>query len=101
ISTFFDDEYRHKTVEKVIILGGGNLGYYLADSLSKLKIQVTLIEKDSDRCNELTEKLNNVLVIHGDGTDIHLLEEESLESMDAFIGATGFDEENLLMALMA
>ena len=41
------------------------------------------------------------MIIHGDGTDIHLLEEESLSSMDAFVGVTGFDEENLLMALMA
>lgn len=101
ISIYFDDEYRHKAVERVIILGGGNLGYYLADRLSKSKIQVTLVEKDSDRCKELTEKLDNVLVIHGDGTDINLLEEEALDAMDAFVGTTGFDEENLLMALMA
>ena len=45
--------------------------------------------------------MDNVLIIYGDGTDIHLLEEENLLGMDAFVGATGFDEENLLMALMA
>ncbi len=101
ISANFIDDYYKKTVQSVMILGGGNIGYYLADKLSKSKIQVTLIEQDKDRCIELTELLDNVLIIHGDGTDIHLLEEESLSSMDAFVGATGFDEENLLMALMA
>ncbi len=101
VSKLFIDDYNKKTVEKVMILGGGNIGYYLADKLSKSKIQVTLVEQDKERCMELSELLNNVLIIHGDGTDIHLLNEESLSSMDAFVGLTGFDEENLLMALMA
>lgn len=101
LSIKFNADLRHKPVQSVLILGGSNIGYYLADKLSKLKIQVTLIEQDKDRCQELSEILDNVLVIHGDGTDIHLLEEESLATMDAFIGCTGYDEENLLMALMA
>ena len=101
VSSHFIDDYNKKTIERVMILGGGNIGYYLADKLSKSRIQVTLIERDKERCQELSEKLNNVLIIHGDGTDIQLLEEESLTSMDAFVGVTGYDEENLLMALMA
>jgi trk system potassium uptake protein TrkA len=84
-----------------MILGGGNVGYYLAQRLERNKIQVTLVEQEKKRCQELSELLDNVLIIHGDGTDIHLLEEENLSGMDAFIGVTGFDEENLLMALMA
>ena len=95
------EDYRRKLVSNVMILGGGNVGYYLAQRLAKNKIQVTLIEQDKERCQELSEILDNVLIIHGDGTDIHLLEEENLSSMDAFVGVTGFDEENLLMALMA
>lgn len=95
------EDYHRKLVSKVMILGGGNVGYYLAKRLCKNKIQVTLIEQDRQRCQELSEQLDNVLIIHGDGTDIHLLEEEALSSMDAFVGVTGFDEENLLMALMA
>ncbi|NMA94603.1 MAG: Trk system potassium transporter TrkA [Clostridiales bacterium] len=101
ISDSFGDGHRQKAVERVVILGGGNIGYYLADRLSKEGVLVTIIEKSNAVCKNLTEKLDNVLVIHGDGTDIHLLEEESLDEMDAFVGATGFDEENLLMALMA
>ncbi len=101
VSELFIDDFNKKTVDKVMILGGGNIGYYLADKLSKSKIQVTLVEQDKERCLELSQLLDNVLIIHGDGTDIHLLEEESISSMDAFVGVTGFDEENLLMALMA
>lgn len=90
-----------KDMEKVMILGGSNIGFYLARKLSKAEISVTLIEKDKERCQELSELLSDVLIIHGDGTDIHLLEEERISSMDAFVGVTGFDEDNLLMGLMA
>lgn len=101
LSNKFDRYKQRKCIENVMIFGGGRVGFYLAKRLSKAKISVTIIEKDKKRCQDLTEKLDDALVIHGDGTDIHLLEEENLDSMDAFIGATGFDEQNLLMALMA
>lgn len=90
-----------KEIENVMIVGGSNIGYYLSESLAKQRIAVKLIEQDKSRAEELSNKLENVLVIHGDGTDINLLEEEMLSDMDAFIGTTGFDEQNLLMALMA
>ena len=60
-----------------------------------------LIEQDLKRCEYLSENLPDTLVIHGDGTDVSLLEQEDISSMDAFIGVTGYDEENLLMTLMA
>lgn len=101
LSNKFAKNKKNKGVEDVMIFGGGRVGFYLANRLSKANISVTIIEENRVRCEELTEKLNDVLVIHGDGTDIHLLEEEDLESMDAFIGATGYDEQNLLMTLMA
>ncbi|NLK43664.1 MAG: Trk system potassium transporter TrkA [Tissierellia bacterium] len=91
----------NKEVEKVMILGGSNIGYYLAQKLTKDNILVTLVEQNKERCHQLSEDLGDILIIHGDGTDIHLLEEEGISSMDAFVGVTGFDEENLLMALMA
>ena len=90
-----------KQIERVMILGGGKVSFYLAKQLSQSDISVTILEEDKARCEVLDEKLDNVLIIHGDGTDIHLLEEENLKSMDAFIGLTGYDEQNLLMALMA
>jgi len=90
-----------KETKKVMILGGGNIGYYLAKRLEKLGINVTIIEIDKDRCEYLAEKLDNTLVICGDGTDIDLLNEEDLSSYDTFVGVTGMDEENLLMGLVA
>lgn len=91
-----------KPIKKVMILGGGKIGFYLADKLTQKGMSVKIIESDMDRCKELAETLHsNALVIHGNGTDINLLEEEDLADMDAFIGATGFDEENLFMSLRA
>lgn len=88
-------------IRKVMILGGGKIGYYLANRLASSNIKVSIIEQNEERCRYLSERLSNALIIHGDGTDISLLEEEGLYSMDAFIGVTDFDEQNLLMSLMA
>lgn len=101
LSVKFEKGINRKEIENVMIFGGGKVGFYLAKRLTEANISVTIIEQDKIRCQELAERLDDVLVIHGDGTDIHLLEEENLESMDAFVGATGYDEQNLLMALMA
>ena len=90
-----------KHVDKVMIIGGGNVGYYLAKELSLAKVSTTLIEQDRARAMKLAETLEHVLIINGDGTDVNILEEENIDQMDAFIGTTGYDEQNLLMALMA
>ncbi|MDR7855190.1 Trk system potassium transporter TrkA [Tissierella sp.] len=97
----FTQDITKKDIERVMILGGSNIGLYLARILSKTNISVTLVEKDRVRCQELSETLENILIIHGDGTDVNLLDEERISSMDAFVGVTGYDEENLLTALMA
>lgn len=88
-------------VKKVMIMGGGKTGYYLGESLSKAGISVKIIEKNRERCEYLSEKLNDVLVLHGDATDISLLQEENIAGMDAFISATGYDEDNIILSLMA
>ena len=97
----FKMDIRSKPIRKAMIMGGGKVGYYLTEILLREDIQVTIIENDYDRCKVLAESLENALVIHGDGTDINLLEEENLPEMDAFIGVTGLDEQNLLMSLSA
>ena len=88
-------------LQKVMIIGGGKTGFYLADKLSEFGTAVKVVEKDEERCHYLSSHLNDVMVLHGDATDLSLLLEENLEEMDAFITATGFDEENLLLALIA
>ena len=90
-----------RLIKRVMILGGGKISHYLADQLLHANIRVTIFEQNQERCRYLSEKLDNALIINGDGTDINLLEEEDLEEMDAFVGATGYDEQNLLMSLMA
>ena len=89
------------TVSKVMIVGGGKTGFYLAKRMSDFGAAVKLIERDLTRCHYLSTHLKNVMVLHGDATDISLLEEENLEDMDAFVTATGYDEDNLLLALTA
>ncbi|HYE67548.1 MAG TPA: NAD-binding protein, partial [Anaerovoracaceae bacterium] len=81
--------------------GGGKTGLYLAQKLSEFGIAVKLIERDKARCQYLSNHLDDVLVLNGDATDMTLLQEENIDDMDAVVTATGFDEENLLLALMA
>lgn len=90
-----------KAIKKVMIMGGGKIAYYLAKKLSDFGIGVKIIEVNRERCKYLSENLDNVLILHGDGTDLGLLEEENIDSMDAFVALSGYDEENLLMSLMA
>ncbi|MBQ3123128.1 MAG: NAD-binding protein, partial [Firmicutes bacterium] len=92
---------KYTNLQKVMIIGGGKTGLYLAKKLSEFGISVKIIESNKERCYYLLTRLNDVMVLHGDGTDIAFLEEENLNEMDAFVTATGYDEENLLLALMA
>lgn len=91
----------HISVQRVMILGGGKIGRYLAQNLLSEGVQVTVIESNYERTRELAEILEHALIIRGDGTDINLLEEEDIQSYDAFVGVTGLDEQNLLMGIMA
>lgn len=90
-----------RELKKVMLLGGGKIGHYLAERLEKFGVNTVIIEKDRARCEYLAGKLSHTMIIHGDGTDIDLLEEEDLQAMDAFVGLTDLDEQNLLMALVA
>lgn len=93
---------RKNKVKKVMICGGGHVGYYLAKQLSMLGMQVKIIEMNYERCETLLELLpDDVTVINGDGTDHELLDEEGLEDTDAFVSLTGMDEGNIITALYA
>jgi trk system potassium uptake protein TrkA len=92
---------RYTDLQKVMIAGGGKSGFYLAKQLADFNISVKIIEIDKARCEYLSEHLDNVLILHGDATDLNLLEDENIDEMDAFVTVTGFDEENLLLALIA
>lgn len=92
---------KYTNISKVMIIGGGKTGYYLAKKLSDFGATVKLIEQNKERCHYLSTHLPNVMVLHGDGTDQTLLDEENFKDMDAVVTATGFDEENLLLAMTA
>ena len=88
-----------RKIKNILIAGGGKISYYLARKLLALKINVKIIEKDRDRCEELAELLPKAMVICGDATDKKLLEQESVEDMDAVCGLMHQDEANILLSL--
>lgn len=92
---------RLPAIEYVVILGGGLIGYYLAQELERNKYRVKVIEKDRKYCKECTRRLDQTLVINGDGTDIDLLIEENVGQADAFVAVTDDDKLNLLVCLIA
>lgn len=92
---------KYTDLQKVMIMGGGKTGFYLAEKLSEFGVSVKIVERDKQRCFYLSTHLNDVMVLNGDATDLQFLEEENLDSMDAVVTATGFDEDNLLLALTA
>ena len=88
-----------RKIKNILIAGGGKISYYLAKKLLSLKVNVKIIEKDRDRCEELAELLPKAMIICGDATDKKLLEQESVEDMDAVCGLMHQDEANILLSL--
>ena len=88
-------------VKDTMIVGGGNTAYYLAAQLIKMGIKVKIIEKNSERCDELCDLLPKATVICGDGTENRVLLEEGLERIDSFVSMTSIDEENVMLSLYA
>ena len=72
-----------------------------AKALSDLKISVKIIDKNKERCEELSEMLPNATIICGDGTDRALLMEEGLSTVESFVTLTNMDEENIFLSLSA
>ncbi len=93
--------YPAHSLEKVMIAGGSLEGQYLAEMLEKRRIGCTLLDRDRRRCLELAELLPKSLVLHGDATDLELLELEGVAGTDGFVAATGDDQTNLLSSLLA
>ncbi len=90
-----------KTVEKVMIIGGSRTAAYLTKQLLAARVEVTILERSYERCEELFELLPEATIINGDGTMQSLLLDEGVEEMDAVISLTGMDEENLLVSMFA
>jgi len=91
----------HLNIKNVMILGGSSIGSKTATNLCKENFKVTLIEKEREKSMLLAEKLNETLLINGDGRNIELLEEENIREMDAFVAVTGNSETNIMSCLVA
>jgi trk system potassium uptake protein TrkA len=95
-------ELRHgdSVARRIIIAGGGNIGFRLAKALEKHN-QVKLIERDPRRARNAAELLENAIVLHGDAADEELLIEENIDSTDVFAALTNSEEANILSAMLA
>ena len=88
-------------IKDVLIIGGGKMSLYLGNELLKDKYNVKIIENNYDRCVELSQLLPKATIIHGDGSDQKVLEDEGIKDSDAVVCLTGMDEENIIISLYA
>lgn len=89
-----------KPAKKIMILGGGRLGYYIASKM-ETRADIKIIEKDAERCKFLSKHLGKSLILHGDGADKQLLIEENISNMDIYIACSNNDELNIMASLLA
>jgi trk system potassium uptake protein TrkA len=85
----------------VIIVGGGQVGYYLTKTLLSEEHEVLLIEKDVARAAALKAELGDDIVKQGDGSEMRVLQEIGLNRTDVIVATTGADEDNLVVCQMA
>jgi len=88
-------------VRKVMIVGGGNIGYKLAKSLDNKFYHTRIMDQDESRCRQLSEKLDRPIVLVGNGTDQEILRQENVGDLDLVISVTGDEETNILTCLLA
>lgn len=91
---------RDKTVRRILLAGGGNIGRRLAKALER-HYHVKLIESDLARAQRLSEYLDHTIVLNGDATDEDLLREENIDGTDVFCAVTNDDQSNILSAMLA
>ena len=92
---------KSRRVRDCMIIGGGTIAFYLAQQLLDSGIRVKIIEKNRDRCEELSDQLPKATIIHADGADQSILMEEGLKDSESFVTLTGLDEENLFLSMFA
>ncbi len=94
--------HTEKISKKVLIIGGGNIGFNLAKNLEETldSVRVKIIEKDKDRAEFLASELNNTIVINGNGLDEEVLVEANLEESETVLALTNDDEDNLMVSVL-
>ena len=91
-----------KISKKILIVGGGNIGFNLAKNIEESldSARVKIIEKSKDRAEFLANELNNTIVINGDGLDEEVLVEANLEEAETVLALTNDDEDNLMVSIL-
>jgi len=94
--------HNEKISTKILIIGGGNIGFNLAKNLENTidDVRIKIIEKDKDRAELIANELNNTIVINGNGLDEDILEEANLSEVETVIALTNDDEDNLMSSVM-
>ena len=94
--------HNEKVSKKILIVGGGNIGFNLAKNLEESldSARVKIIEKNKDRSEFLANELNNTIIINGDALDEEVLIEANLEEAETVLALTNDDEDNLMVSVL-
>ena len=94
--------HKEKISKKILIVGGGNIGFNLAKNLEESldSSRVKIVEKDKDRAEFLANELNNTIIINGNGLDEEILAEANLEEAETVLALTNDDEDNLMVSVL-
>jgi trk system potassium uptake protein len=94
--------HNEKISNKILIIGGGNIGFNLAKNLEETfdSARVKIIEKDKDRAEYIAGELNNTIIINGNGLDEEVLSEANLEEVQTVLALTDDDEDNLMVSVL-
>mgnify|MGYP001272425897 FL=1 len=94
--------HEEKISKKILIIGGGNIGYNLAKNLEESleNIRVKIVEKDKERAEYLANELNNTIIINGNGLDEEVLTEANLDEAETVLALTNDDEDNLMVSVL-
>ena len=94
--------HNEKISNKILIIGGGNIGFNLAKNLEESfdSARVKIIEKNKERAEFIASELNNTIVINGDALDEEVLMEANLEEVQTVLALTNDDEDNLMVSVL-
>ena len=94
--------HKEKVSKKILIVGGGNIGFNLAKNIEETldAARVKIVEKDKERAEFLASELNNTIVINGNGLDEEVLAEANLEEAETVLALTNDDEDNLMVGVL-
>ena len=94
--------HNEKISSKILIIGGGNIGFNLAKKIEETfeSARIKIIEKNKERAEFIANELNNSIIINGDGLDEDVLTEANLEEIETVLALTNDDEDNLMISVL-